>query len=526
MLKKIFFFFLHLSSALLIQLHASEVVNVGIYQNAPKIFIDQEEPSGFFVDILNDIAQKEGWKLNYIRCNWSECLEMLQDGRLDIMPDVAYSFEREEKFLFSKESLFSSWSLVYRDKDVEIDSILDLEAKRVAVLKGSIQHTAIKKLLLVYNVQPDSYKEVSSFVEAFELLKNHQVDCVIVNRFYELNNKIDDSIVKTNVLIEPSMIKYAFSTKREDLVKRVDVHLQELKKDKSSIFYQAQEKWLTPKTSVKIPSWLLWTIASGIVVILILLLLVILFQRAVTRKTQELLQKEEMMIIQSKHAAMGEMIGLIAHQWRQPLSVISMSMNNIQLSIDLEEQISNQDLFRYIESVSDEVKHLSSTIDDFRNFFKPNKTKTTIPISHVIEKVNKILATSLQNNNIEFIVQNELDYEICTYPNELLQVLLNIINNAKDILKDNDIQNAKIVMIMSETSENYTISIYDNGGGIPEDIIDKIGRQYFTTKAEHGTGLGLYMSLIIVQQHLNGTLEWENKDGGACFTITINKENT
>lgn len=243
----------------------------------------------------------------------------------------------------------------------------------------------------------------------------------------------------------------------------------------------------------------------------------------VIKKSEELLQKEEIMLMQSRQASMGEMINMIAHQWRQPLSVISMDANNIRASIELQEEIRHQELKKSMQNISDQVQYLSNTIDDFRNFFKPNKTKIKTHISHVINNLEKIISKSLQDNNIELIIKYKTDYSLNTYPNELLQVLLNIINNAKDILIDQKVANSKITVITLETEDSYSIEICDNGGGIPKDLMSKIGEQYFTTKADKGTGLGLYMSITIIKKHLNGSLTWNNRDDGACFTISLFK---
>ena len=522
MLKKILIAISYV--AMITYVHAQESVNIGIYQNEPKIFMDSKnKPSGFFIDILDEIALRESWKLNYIPCVWSECLNMLEDGKIDIMPDVAYSVEREQKFLFSKEAVISSWSVLYGHKKAKIDSIFSLQDKRIAVLKGSIQSSAIKKLLNSFNIKPAAYKEVSDFKEAFELLAHHEVDCVITNRFYELNHNLGTDTVRTNILIEPSMLKYAFAPFRSDLADAVDYHLKEFKKNQESVFYQAEEKWITPKVSTEVPIWLVWASIGSIFVILILVLLVIIFRKMVIKKSEELLQKEEIMLMQSRQASMGEMINMIAHQWRQPLSVISMDANNIRASIELQEEIRHQELKKSMQNISDQVQYLSNTIDDFRNFFKPNKTKIKTHISHVINNLEKIISKSLQDNNIELIIKYKTDYSLNTYPNELLQVLLNIINNAKDILIDQKVANSKITVITLETEDSYSIEICDNGGGIPKDLMSKIGEQYFTTKADKGTGLGLYMSITIIKKHLNGSLTWNNRDDGACFTISLFK---
>ncbi len=505
-------------------LAAQKSINVGVYQNAPKIFMDtQGNPSGYFIDILNEIALQEKWKLHVVSCQWSQCLEMLKKGEIDILPDVAYTFEREKTMVFSQEVVLSSWSILYRHKNVKIDSILDLEQKRIAVLREGVQYSATQKVLNSYNITPHSYVQVQDFSEAFRLLANKKVDCVVTNRFYELSHELGKESVKTNILLESSMLKFAFSPSQNHLANSVDFHLRKFKKNPSSVLYEAEKKWITPKNPTQIPNWLLWSIAGGFFLIVLLSFLVWLFQRMVTKKSLELLQKEDLLIIQSRHAAMGEMIAMIAHQWRQPLSIISMSASNIRLSLELEEEIKTKVLEEHLKTVAHYVQYLSTTIDDFRNFFKPNKTTLKIHISHILNELTKILHVSFVNNNITLIIHNDDDFEIKTFANELLQVVLNLVNNAKDVLKEKHINNPTITLSTSQTNEKYTLSVCDNAGGIPADIIDKIGKQYFTTKSDQGTGLGLYMSIVILEQHLNGSLTWQNKEEGACFTVSIFK---
>jgi two-component system CheB/CheR fusion protein len=238
----------------------------------------------------------------------------------------------------------------------------------------------------------------------------------------------------------------------------------------------------------------------------------------------ELKKKDEMMINQSRQAAMGDMIAMIAHQWRQPITVIAMVTNNINMNIALEEETTTEDLKTMADSITEQTQQLSQTIDDFRNFFKPNQEKVKATVGGVIEKTLKIIGKSLENNNIAVMIENRSETEILTYSNQLLQVFLNLLGNAKDILLDKEVSDAKITITIDETKDSIVTKICDNGGGIPKDAIKRLGEPYFTTKENNGTGLGLYMSITIVKKHLNGTLTWENKDKGACFIVTLPKE--
>lgn len=238
---------------------------------------------------------------------------------------------------------------------------------------------------------------------------------------------------------------------------------------------------------------------------------------------KELKLNEEMMLAQSKQAAMGDMISMIAHQWRQPLSVISMEVNNLQASIELEEEITRDDLLNHASSIHKQLKQLSETIDNFRNFFKPEQSKEQITIKEVLKGALNIIGSSLENNNIALTIKNDTNNSSFLNKASFIQVLLNIIGNAKDALLTKEVEQAAIDITASEENETITISVCDNAGGIPESIINKIDEPYFTTKQQlNGTGLGLYIARTIVEKHLFGTLSWHNKEKGACFVIVLN----
>ncbi len=238
----------------------------------------------------------------------------------------------------------------------------------------------------------------------------------------------------------------------------------------------------------------------------------------------ELKQKDELLIKQSRHAAMGEMISMIAHQWRQPLSVIGMSANNMLIDIGLE-NFSLAASEEYANDISRQTQNLSKTIDDFRNFFKPDNIISKINIKDVLNKALSIIKDSLKNNNIKLTSSFETNKQVNAYPRELMQVLINIITNSKDALKSNKIKNGLISVRVYEDKKYINTDICDNAGGIDKEILPKIFDPYFSTKDEKtGTGLGLYMSKMIVEEHLNGIIKASNKNDGVCFTIRLLKD--
>jgi PAS domain S-box-containing protein len=249
-------------------------------------------------------------------------------------------------------------------------------------------------------------------------------------------------------------------------------------------------------------------------------------QKDITKAKQELIEYENIMKRQSKMAAMGEMLENIAHQWRQPLSTVSVLSTGMILQN--EQNMLNKDLLDAgLNDINEHVQYLSKTIDDFRNFFKPNKQKNHFNLEQLINTSIKLSKAGYSTDSIEFIV-NVQDYELYTYENELLQVLLNIISNAKDELVKKE--HTKCIFLLTSNDENYiTINIKDNGGGIEKYIINRIFEPYFTTKHNYqGTGIGLYMSENIIK-HMNGTISVKNEQvvfndslyAGASFEIKI-----
>ena len=241
----------------------------------------------------------------------------------------------------------------------------------------------------------------------------------------------------------------------------------------------------------------------------------------------ELRKQEEQLIQQTRLAQMGEMISMIAHQWRQPLGAISATSINLQLKLELEEfdlekEQERETFLNYLNkslgNVDGFVESLTTTIDDFRNFYKPNKQAVKIKLEELISKSLSIINSSLINDNIKILQDFNPKEEIELYDSEMMQVILNILKNAQDNFKEKDIKEPYIKI----TTKNKTISISDNAGGISEDIIGKIFDPYFSTKDEkNGTGLGLYMSKIIIEEHHKGKLLVSNRDGGACFKIEL-----
>lgn len=252
-------------------------------------------------------------------------------------------------------------------------------------------------------------------------------------------------------------------------------------------------------------------------------------EHRVEKQLAQIRQKDIALNQQSKLAAIGEMLGNIAHQWRQPLSAISTTASGIKLKLEYD-TMDNSELDKELSNIVSTTITLSNTIDDFRNLYSIQKEKTTFSIKSTIQKVVNLVNANLKNNHIH-VIEELQDIKIQSYENELIQVILNIINNSKDALSNKDYK--KYIIIKTYQHKDFTvIDIFDNGGGIKDDIISRVFEPYFTTKFKsQGTGIGLYMTKNIIEKSLQGQIECQNIEfekndtpfKGAQFKIYLNK---
>jgi signal transduction histidine kinase len=243
----------------------------------------------------------------------------------------------------------------------------------------------------------------------------------------------------------------------------------------------------------------------------------------IKEEVEKLRIKEQQLFEIEKMAQMGEMIGNIAHQWRQPLSVISTSASGVKLQEEFG-TLNKEDLIKYMDGIVKNTQYLSETIDTFRDFIKEEKKLEEIVLQDTIKTIIEIIDASLKNNFIKLYkeLNSSTPIKINTISKELSQVIINIINNSKDIIKERKISDPWIKISVKKTNSIAFIIIEDNAGGIPKDIISKIFDPYFTTKHQSiGTGLGLHMSRKIVTESLKGKLYVQNSNNGAQFFIEL-----
>ena len=246
-------------------------------------------------------------------------------------------------------------------------------------------------------------------------------------------------------------------------------------------------------------------------------------QNILKQQLEELTQKDKLLTMQSKQAVMGEMISMIAHQWRQPLSSVTLNISNFQVKRVLNAEVSDEELDRVLNNISDTAVYLSDTINDFQTYFHPQKELKKTDVINLVQRAINFTLPRVKHTDIEIKIDAQKPIIITTYVNEIIQVLLNILNNAIDELIEMKIENPKVVVCILNEEDNVLIEVHDNAGGINEDNIESIFEPYFSTKGKNGTGLGLYMSQMIMQKQFHTHIEVFSKEGTTVFKIRVPK---
>ncbi|MEA1891669.1 MAG: ATP-binding protein [Campylobacterota bacterium] len=227
---------------------------------------------------------------------------------------------------------------------------------------------------------------------------------------------------------------------------------------------------------------------------------------------------------QSKRAEMGEMIGNIAHQWRQPLAIINTILAILKEKNSLD-MLEKDEITNKIQNMEKRVEYMSDTIEDFMHYYKPNKDKSIFNACDALNRALEVTSFTKENAKIEINIDGDKNLNLYGFINEFVQVIVSILSNIYDIAKLRDMQNLKIDILLKRDYDEILLFIKDNAGGIDKDVLPKIFNPYFTTKHQSmGTGLGLHIAKMIIEENMNGSLSAHNSQDGATFTIRIKSE--
>ena len=286
---------------------AAQTVRVGVYQNSPKVALsDAGRAEGIFIDVIESVAEREGWTLEYVPGTWSEGLERLEQGQIDLMPDVARNTEREALYGFHDEPVLASWNQVYARKGSTVRNMLDLEGKRVAVLAGSVQERQLSQMAASFSLVLE-WVPRTDFDAAFAAVQNGEADAVVTNRFFGVRNAARYGLEDTAIIFSPSQLFFATPKgQHPELLAAIDRQLLALKKNSDSVYYRSLRHWSVDEVRTATPSWMVPTLVAGVVVVLSGVVWVWVLRRKVAAATREVRQRsDEVLIINRTLRATG-----------------------------------------------------------------------------------------------------------------------------------------------------------------------------------------------------------------------------
>ena len=486
---------------------------------------------GFVVDYISLIEKKMKKPIILISTkNWSESLEFAKGRKCDILSSAMWTKEREREFIFTKSYIDIPLVLLTKNGTSFINNLSSIKNKKVSI----VEDYAILEIL------KNKYKDiefitVKNIDEGLEkVLKNEvfgHIDA-ISTAWYKLQTKYLTQLSISAKLDEVSKLSIAVrsddSTLYEILQKAV-LSIDDFVKD------DLLNKWVSVEYKKDFDYSVLWKILFVLFIIIIAVVYKQILLRNVNNslkekveeKTKELrqinneleirikeeveenLKKDRLLSQQQKMVSMGQMIENIAHQWRQPLSLITTGVSGIKLKKQLND-LDDNFFYDTLDSILNTSKYLSNTIDDFRYFFKPQKEKEVFYLEECCRKTIDLMNPNFLNKDIQINYKME-NIQISGYETELIQVLINILNNSKDALELLNDEKLIFIDIFME-NKKVIIEIKDNAGGIDEGIMDKVFEPYFTTKHQsQGTGIGLFMCKEIINKHMNGQLNISNQ---------------
>ncbi len=469
--------------------------------------------SGIDADTVTYLNKILGTDITFKVGKWSILDEMFKRKELDGLSSSSNNPKRATYANFTNHYTTIIKSIfVKKGNTINIRKPEDLSGKKVAVQEGNffdeklVQQYQNTKIVYGKNYQTLANLVLSKKADAF-------VGSDLTN--YNLQDIGITSIEPASTIGEPLELVFAI---RQDWPKLIPI----LNKGLATLS-QNERKAIKDKYFAKPEPFdysLLWKIALGFIA---LVLALVWWNRFLARKVEEGIEKykrqEQQLIEQSKMAAMGEMIGAISHQLKQPLNVVALYAFEIKAIIEYE----NSDKERLLDTqkgIMKQIDYMNTTINDFRNFFKPSTEVTTFKPCRLAQEVYNLIEAKMKSHSIEFTIEGHDCFEITGLPNECKQVILNIYNNACDILEEREIENRHIHVLFEKTDDKAIMRIRDNGGGIPAELLpDKLFEPYVSTKGEKGTGIGLQISKTIIKDKFNGKLWVHNVEDGAEFVI-------
>ena len=478
---------------------------------------------GIAIDTLHLLEKKLNLTFKTIpTVNWVQSQEYLRDGKCKILPAAVETSKRKVYANFTAPYLTYKLAVITKNDKPFVESLGAISDKTIARKRGSGLISKLKKRYPQIDII-----ETEDYKESLKKVADGEVYCTITTlpvASYFINKFALKGLYIAGYIDMKYRLSIAVTKKDTALLKMLDAGLSEITEAQHRIIYN---KWISGKLVESNRYTYLWYLLGGVLVILLLIAYrhKILrgananLQREIELKVQENIVQHQFIQEQAKLAALGEMVGVIAHQWRQPLNALGLSIQNLEYNYKdgLLDQVFIEN---YVTKNLKTIQFMSRTIDDFRDFFKVNRVKETFLVKESIEATFQMQSLHLEKHHISFVVTGN-EFSIEGFRSEFQQVILSLIGNAKDALVDNRKEERTIRVKLKERA----VYFIDNAGGIKQEIVSKIFDSYFTTKKE-GLGIGLYMSKIIIEEKMGGMIRAYSLDGKTTIVLDFKKNET
>lgn len=498
----------------------------------PIEFTENGKAQGISIDVINIISNKLGVKSNFITSkSWADSQKLFSSGECDILPAAVYTREREKFAYFTKPYLSYKLAIITSEDKPIVTSIDAISDKVMARKRKSGIIDIMKRRYPGLKVL-----EVDSYEDAFEKVENGEAYFTLATlpilSYYQYRHGLKN--LKVAGYLDMSYdLSIAVNKSNYLLYNIIEKTLSTIPKSTVDII---NDRWTTFKVIKTVDYIFILKIVAVLLLIIVIILIayfklkklhtqIDMLNRTLEERVMEEViknrNKDKILIFQDRLAKMGEIISMIAHQWRQPLNNISI-LHQILLLKYKKGTLDDEAMEKFSKDANRQIQMMSDTIDHFRDFFKPEKSMHRFELGSLVKDMANMLKPVLEKENIELITRVEDRIEILGYRNELGQSVISILNNAKDALISNRERDRKIVLRVFKRATKAIVRIEDNAGGIPDDILDKLCEPYFSTKeSKNGTGIGLYMAKMIVEEHMHGELNYFNENDGAVFEIVL-----
>jgi signal transduction histidine kinase/CheY-like chemotaxis protein len=505
-------------------------VRVGIYQNKPKVFMDPEgHPAGLFVELLSRIAEAEGWRLDFVPCHWAECLEALEDGRIDLMPDVAYSRKRDQQYRFHETPVLESWSQVYAPRTSRIDALTDLGGLRVATLRDSIQMESLTRMLSGFDIDAEIVP-TDSIEEAFEAVQEGTADVAVANHLFGDYFHRSYRLVRTPIVFEVASLYFATPLDRNaDLLAAIDRHLDDWLRRPNSPYYRTLGQWMDRPPVTVVPTRLLWAIGIAGALLLLAVAAILLLRAQVRNRTTRLILANEELRQAQKMEAIGRLAGGIAHDFNNQLTVI---LSYAELALDRVK--AGNPGHNELTEITGAARRAAALTQQLLAFSRKQVMEVRpTNLSEVSRGLEAMLRRILgEDVSLRMDLAPNLDATMAD-PGQMEQVLMNLVVNARDAMPQGGhltIETANIDLDAArlpghpglEAGPHVMLAVTDDGCGMDEATRLRIFEPFFTTKErEKGTGLGLSTVYGIVRQSRGHIVVESEPDRGTTFRIYL-----